>query len=144
MERIIDLAPATWAALDAIARHDGVAVAALLREAVDRDLYRRSRAKRAARPDERLVAPLRALLADDLAFAAGWGDLNRRLRRKGYALIESGGGVALVDAPGGRRVCKGSDSRLQPRAADGAVWHPVPWPRPLPPRLGLTPGAVRP
>ena len=71
-------------------------------------MYRRSKAKTARRADERLVAPLRALLADDLAYAAGWDDLQARLLRKGYQLREAGGGLALHDA-GSERLCKGSD-----------------------------------
>jgi hypothetical protein len=109
MERPVDLSPVTWSALEAIAASDGTSVGALIRDAIRRDLYRRSRAKKAEWPDERLIAPLRALLADDFAHANGWADLNRRLGTKGFALIEAGGGVALAEAATLRRLCKGSD-----------------------------------
>ncbi|MFA8386707.1 MAG: hypothetical protein ACEPO2_13870 [Pelagibaca sp.] len=61
------------------------------------------------RPDEQLIAPLRALLADDFAYATTWGDLQARLRIKGYALREAGAGLALVVLPENRCVAKASD-----------------------------------
>lgn len=109
MEKPVTLAPATWQALAEIARADDVTVGAIIRQAVDRELYRRIRAKKAVRPDERLVAPLRALLADDFAYAQGWDDLARRLSAKGFALVEAGGGLALHRAPDGPKLCKASD-----------------------------------
>ncbi|MEM9784990.1 MAG: hypothetical protein AAF801_00710 [Pseudomonadota bacterium] len=102
------LQPEMLAALDQIAQADDATIGGLIRDAVKRDLYRRSRAKTAQRADERLVAPLRALLADDLAYATGWDDLQGRLSRKGYQLQEAGGGLALHDLHGAR-ICKGSD-----------------------------------
>lgn len=123
MDRVeirVALDGAVLQALRHVAGREGRDVAGLVREAIDRDLRRRARAKKAARPDERLVAPLRALLADDLAFAAGWADLQERLSRKGYALRESGGGLILVRWPSGERLAKASDlgysySRLMQR-----------------------------
>ncbi len=108
MERPLRLAPETWAALDRLARAEDVSVGALIRDAIERDLYRRSRAKKADRPDERLIAPLRALLAEDLAFARDWRDLQGRLGAKGYQLIEAGAGLALHRADG-TKLCKASD-----------------------------------
>lgn len=105
----LDLAPETLAALKQIARQEGDDIQALIRDAIRRDLYRRNRAKKAVRPDERLVAPLRALLADDLAYARDWQDLQSRLRVKGYAMRESGGGLILVRHPEGGKVVKASD-----------------------------------
>jgi len=96
-------------ALQHVAAGEAIAVGDLLRQAVDRDLYRRNRAKKAVQPDERLVAPLRALLANDLAYAADWADLQMRLRAKGYVLRESGGGLILARLPEGTRVAKASD-----------------------------------
>ncbi len=43
---------------------------------------------------------LRALLADDLAYAGVWSELQRRLNRKVYELRESGGGLTLFHFPG--------------------------------------------
>ncbi len=80
---------------------------AALREIKD-DL-RRKKAKMPVRADERLVAPLRALLADDFAFAKSWHDLQSRLRAKGYLLQESGGGLVLNAYPAATRICKGSE-----------------------------------
>lgn len=102
------LAPEMIAALEQIARQEDVTLGGLVRDAVKRDLYRRSRAKTARRADERLVAPLRALLADDLAYATGWSNLQDRLGGKGYRFQEAGGGLALHDLAG-KRICKGSD-----------------------------------
>lgn len=104
----IQMSPAMVAALRQIAGEDDASLGAVVRDAIKRDMYRRTRAKTARRADERLVAPLRALLADDLAYAVGWDDLQARLSRKGYQLREAGGGLALHDAAGAR-VCKGSD-----------------------------------
>lgn len=108
MERTVRLAAATWAALDDLARGEECSVDALVADAVHRDLYRRRRARTAVRSDERLVAPLRALLADDLSYARSWSDLDARLAAKGYALVPAGGGLALHER-GGARLCKASD-----------------------------------
>jgi hypothetical protein len=109
MERPVTLAPATWSALERCARDDDVTIGQIIRDAIDRELYRRSRAKKAVRPDERLIAPLRALLADDFAYARSWSDLASRLGTKGYRLVESGPGLVLVQARDGTRLCKASD-----------------------------------
>lgn len=105
----IRLDRATAAALHKIARDEGCTPEHVITEALRRDLFRRSRAKKAVRPDERLIAPLRALLADDFAYARDWADLQRRLRAKGFALREAGAGLALVQSGGGQRVAKASD-----------------------------------
>ncbi|HEV8035144.1 hypothetical protein [Yoonia sp.] len=104
----IYLGPTMVAALRQIGEDEDLSVGHIVRDAIKRDLYRRTRAKTARRADERLVAPLRAHLADDLAYATGWDDLQARLSRKGYQLREAGGGLALHYAAGAR-VCKGSD-----------------------------------
>ncbi|MEQ9261420.1 MAG: hypothetical protein RIG84_20220 [Roseovarius sp.] len=105
----LPLAAETLSALDRIAREERSDVGAVIRAAVQRDLYRRTRAKKAVRPDERLIAPLRALLADDLAYARDWPDLQSRLQAKGYALREAGAGLILVRYPAGDRLAKASD-----------------------------------
>ncbi|MCK0096112.1 relaxase/mobilization nuclease domain-containing protein [Yoonia sp. F2084L] len=105
---IIQMPPEMVAALRQIAGDEDTSVDVVIRGAIKRDLYRRTRAKSARRADEQLVAPLRALLADDLAYANGWDDLQARLSRKGYELREAGGGLALHDTAGAR-LCKGSD-----------------------------------
>ena len=109
MERTLTLSPATWQALTQIATQENVPVDTVIAEAIRRDLFRRTRAKKAVRTDERLVAPLRALLASDFAQAETWEDLHLRLRAKGYTLVEAGAGLALCDAQSGQRVCKASD-----------------------------------
>ena len=109
MERPIRLDPAVWAALDRIARDEDVTPGQIIRGAIDRELRRRAEAKTPNRADERLVAPLRALLADDLAYAKDWSDLQARIGAKGYRLAESGGGLILQDRDTGVRLCKASE-----------------------------------
>lgn len=99
----------TIAALTRIAVQEDVSVGQLIREAITRDLRRREQAKTPIRADEQLVTPLRALLADDFAYAAHWADLQRRLTAKGYRLAESGGGLILQKAANGERLCKASE-----------------------------------
>lgn len=108
-EVTLKLPEAMVAAIEEIAGREDVSPGQVIRAAIERDLFRRARARKAVRPDERLVAPLRALLADDFAYATGWADLQRRLRSKGYELREAGGGTALHETRSGRRLCKGSD-----------------------------------
>jgi hypothetical protein len=109
MERPIRLDPAVWAALERIASDEDVTVGHIIRGAITRDLRRRTEAKTPVRADERLVAPLRALLADDFAYAKGWSDLQARLDAKGYRLAEAGGGLILQDRQTGARLCKASE-----------------------------------
>ena len=75
------LAPDMLAAVHQIAPDEDSTVGAVICDAIKRDLYRRTRAKTARGADERLVAPLRALLADDLVYATRWDDLQARLMR---------------------------------------------------------------
>lgn len=112
MEKItvmFSLPETTLDALRKIANDEGVGIEHILNGAIRRDLFRRSRAKNPVRADERLVAPLRALLADDFAFSKTWEDLQKRLRAKGYILREAGAGLALHRQSCGTRVCKASD-----------------------------------
>ncbi|RBI85542.1 hypothetical protein DRV85_07315 [Rhodosalinus halophilus] len=109
MERLeLRLPPDYVAALDPIAHAEDVSRGQVIRDAIRRDLKRREKAKTPVRADERLVAPLRALLAEDFAYARDWSDLQSRLAAKGYRLQEAGGGLAL-HALDGRRLCKGSE-----------------------------------
>jgi hypothetical protein len=109
MERSVILHPATWAALEKSATEEDVSVGQIIREAVDRDLRRRAQAKTSVRADERLVAPLRALLAGDFAYARNWDDLQARLSGKGFRLAEAGGGLILQAMATGDRICKASE-----------------------------------
>ena len=107
-EITLRLSDVTLAALENEARADDTSVSDIIRDAIERDLRRRTQAKTPVRADERLVAPLRALLADDFAFAQGWADLASRLSRKGFLLVESGGGL-LLRRNSGERLCKASE-----------------------------------
>ena len=92
-----------------LARDRDITVGQLVRDLLAREIARGRPARLPARADERLVAPLRARLAPHLAAARDWPDLARRLRAEGFALHEAGGGLALHDWPGGRRLCKASE-----------------------------------
>lgn len=99
MESVLVKLPApTLAALHQIAKQDDISVGQILRDAVNRDLLRREKAKTPVRADERIVAPLRALLADDFAYSTDWAELRSRLASKGYML---------------REVCLGGQQSLQ-------------------------------
>ncbi len=105
----VKLPEPTRLALEKIADADDVSIGQVIRDAIARDLKRRHKAKTPVRVDERLVAPLRALLADDFAYAKTWDDLQTRLGGKGYVLREAGGGLCLYRAAQNQRVCKGSE-----------------------------------
>ncbi|MCK4711552.1 MAG: hypothetical protein KAT26_01600 [Marinosulfonomonas sp.] len=106
---VLKLSAPTLAALEMLAGQDDVSIGQIVRDAINRDLRRREKAKTPVRADERLVAPLRALLADDFAYSNSWADLQQRLATKGYTLREAGGGLCLHEANGGHRICKGSE-----------------------------------
>ena len=110
MERTLSLhvSDVTLAALQAAAVDDDVTVGQILRDAIERELRRRAQAKTPVRADERLVAPLRALLAYDFAYAKSWSDLMVRLAHKGFLLVESGGGL-ILKRQSGERLCKASE-----------------------------------
>ncbi len=109
MESVFVKLPApTLEALNRIARQEDVSVGQVIRDALSRDFRRREKAKNVRRADERLVAPLRALLADDFAYAESWADLQNRLAGKEYSLREAGGGLCLHHL-NGARICKGSE-----------------------------------
>lgn len=120
MEKVqIGLPAEMLMALRRIAADEDASVGQVIRDAVTRDLFRRDRAKKPVRADERLVAPLRALLADDFAYARNWPDLQARLTKKGFTLRPAGGGLALYRLDR-RRLCKSSElgysySRLMSR-----------------------------
>ena len=109
MERPISLDPSAWAVLECLPADEDVSIGQVIRDAIDRDIRRRAEAKTPVRAHERLIAPLRALLADDFAFAKGWGDLQARLHKKGYRLVESGVGLILVSQDNGLHICKASE-----------------------------------
>jgi len=109
MEEVcLKIPPDMAMALRQIARSEDVSVGQVIRSSIEKEFHRRHKAKTAFKPDERLVAPLRALLADDFAYARSWAELARRLSVKGYKVDEAGGGIAVFRLDG-TKVCKGSD-----------------------------------
>lgn len=93
-----------------LALESDISVGQFVRHAVSDEIKRCTRnAKTPNRADERLLAPLRALLAADFGQAETWEDLMFRLKSKGYCLREAGGGLALHSHPDGQRLCKASE-----------------------------------
>lgn len=97
-------------ATEHLARERDITVGQVVRDALAAELRRvRRNAKTPVRADERLLAPLRALLAADMAAAKTWLDLQNKLKSKGYELREAGGGLAMYSFPEGARLCKASE-----------------------------------
>jgi len=96
-------------ALRQLACQDDVSPGQVLRALLNKEISRRLNARPPVRADERLIAPLRARLAPDLAHATNWDDLQKRLNCAGYSLREAGGGLAVFTHPSGARVCKASE-----------------------------------
>ena len=67
------------------------------------------KAKRELATDERLLAPLRLLVAEALRASQGWSEIAFRLEAKGIAYALAGGGLILVDVSSGQRLCKASE-----------------------------------
>jgi len=106
----VTLTQPTLVAILKLAAADGIDPQGVILRAIDAEIVRRrGPARTPVRAEERLLAPLRALLARDLAVAQRWGELQSRLAAKGYRLREAGGGLALATHPGGRRMCKASE-----------------------------------
>ncbi len=128
MEKTLHLDPVTWRMLEHCAAEDRTPIGHILHDVMLREMRRRSQATTTVRADERLVAPLRALLADDFAYAQSWADLQTRLSTKGYRLAESGGGLILVSCQTDTRICKASElgysySALFRRFNISFPWH---------------------
>lgn len=110
---ILDLPPETLAALRSSARAAGMSASEqavqLLSKSLIRDAARTPfPAEEQADTAQSLLAPLRALLANDLARTTGWEDLQDRIARHGYTFHERGGGLALFSTTTATRICKAS------------------------------------
>ena len=115
-----------------IALERDVSVGQFIRDAVSREISRARNARPPVRADERLIAPLRARLASDLADSENWIDLQGRLRARGYILRVAGGGLALHEWPDDTRLCKASElgfsyGRLMRRFGAPFPNHPHRW-----------------
>lgn len=108
LEVTLRLPPELHAAALRLAAGDDITLGRLVRDLLSREVSRRLNAGPPVRADERLVAPLRARLAPLLAAATGWDAAQAALGRAGDILREAGGGPALHDWPGDRRLCKAS------------------------------------
>ena len=110
LEITIKMPEAMYDATRRLALESDISVGQFVRHAVSDEIKRCTRnAKTPNRADERLLAPLRALLAADFGEARSWDDLATRLKAKGYCLREAGGGLALHSFPDGQRLCKASE-----------------------------------
>ncbi|WP_176440800.1 hypothetical protein [Oceanicola sp. 22II-s10i] len=118
--------------LGRLAAERDVTAGQVVRDLVAAEIRRTRDARPPVRADERLLAPLRARLADDLAHATGWADLTRRLAKKGYELRPAGGGMTMHDLRSGARLCKASElgfsyQRLMHRFGAPHPDHPHTW-----------------
>ena len=95
--------------LEALAQDEDVSLGQIIRAAIDRDLRRRDELRFPPRVEERLLAPIRARVTEDFLTADTWRKLKQRLVDKGYALRQSGGGLALHDLVSGRFLCRTSE-----------------------------------
>lgn len=97
-------------AVHALAKEQDVSLGAVMRDALDAHLRRHATPpKTTRRADEALVAPIRSLLAVDLATARSWSELLRRCHAKGFALEPLGGGLILRRVSDAQRICKASE-----------------------------------
>lgn len=128
----LQIDPVMLQALSEIALSEDQTIGQIVREALKRDLQRRHKAKTSVRADERLVAPLRALLADDLAYAKSWSDLQDKLSAKGYVLREAGGGLILCARKDMQRLCKASELGYSHAKLVQRFEHPFPGHRTYP------------
>ncbi len=58
--------------LSELAADQDVSIGQIIRKLIDHEIRRSAKAKTPNRADERLVAPLRALLADGFAYSENW------------------------------------------------------------------------
>lgn len=111
---VLDLPPDTLAALRASARAAGMSPSDQAKRLLAKSLLSdaaRTPFRAGERPHdlEYLLAPLRELLAEDLARAHSWANLQDRLAGHGYTFRERGGGLALFSTTTAARICKASD-----------------------------------
>ena len=107
---IVDLPKTLFAALAEAAAGNGRSLHEELRLRLRKSLPGEGGAvKRAGRTEERLLAPVRARVAADVAQATGWADLQARMKAHGLVFRERGGGLALHRLSDGERICKGSE-----------------------------------
>ena len=120
------LHPETIRAARELAGERDISVGQLIRDVLAREISKVRDARPSVRADERLVAPLRARLAGDLAYATGWDDLDTRLKEKGYVLRAAGGGLALHSWPENQRQCKASELGFSHARLMQRFGHPFP------------------
>lgn len=70
---------------------------------------RKSDARQLPRAGDNLIFALQKLLFRDMAEADDWADLDRRLRKHGYYMKITWGGLALHTETSGKRVCHTHD-----------------------------------
>ena len=116
-----------------LAKARDISLGMLVRAALSAEIRRANLpSKTPNRADERLVDPLRALLAVDFGEARNWSELQSRLATKGFQLREAGAGLALYAHPDGTRLCKASElghayASLMRRFGKPFPGHPQTW-----------------
>lgn len=103
---VLTLSPELHDALQHLAGRDETAFEDILNDALRNDLRRRIDAR--AAHNMATLAPLRAMLGDDLADATDWYDLQERLQALGYQVRRCGGGLSLQDLSG-THICSCAD-----------------------------------
>jgi hypothetical protein len=106
----VELPPDLLLAVHDMAAEQEDTVARVVESLVAEHLTRKAGArKRAPRADDRLIFALQKLLFRDMAEARDWEDLAQRLRRHGYYLKISWGGLSLHTETSGQKLCHTHD-----------------------------------
>lgn len=105
MERLpLTLDLDTLHALQAIAAAERDSVDGIIRDAISRDLARRRANQQGEAIDLRMISILHQRLSGDFLVAKSWDDLARRLRFKGYLVVETPNCLVLHTAQN-NRIC---------------------------------------
>lgn len=95
-------------ALSLVAKSEDATLGEIIRDAVRRDLRRRSVIQAADNQERRAFDPLRKLLQPDFERAQNWQHLQSRLMDKGYRLLKGRGDV-MIHRASGELICRLSD-----------------------------------
>ncbi|MEM7596961.1 MAG: hypothetical protein AAF382_04630 [Pseudomonadota bacterium] len=115
-----------------LARERDVTVSQLLRDLVTREIDMSRRIKSAQSSENRSIEGLKSRLLSDFLQSTTWTDLKARLKKRGFCLVASGGGLALHDRETGRRICNTAQlgfeySKLVKKMRARFPGHPHAW-----------------
>ena len=110
IETLFHCDPALWQRFDDLCRARDMTPGAVLRDLVRLEVKRHDSRKTRSDEviDEQLLVRLRLLVAQALAEATDWYDLQSALRRRGLRFEPSGGGLNLIELAEGRVLAKAS------------------------------------